>query len=107
MRLHRWDEIAPERITEMVSRKVVSGERVMVSQAYLKRGALVPQHRHASEQLIYVLEGALRVMVEGEETVVRSGEVLWVPADATHQAEALEDTLELDVFSPIRDDWAG
>ncbi len=107
VRLHRWDEIAPERITEMVSRKVVSGERVMVSQAYLKRGALVPQHRHASEQLIYVLEGALRVMVEGEETVVRSGEVLWVPADATHQAEALEDTLELDVFSPIRDDWAG
>ncbi len=106
-RLHRWDEIELERITEMVSRKVVSGERAMVVQVYLKRGALVPRHRHDSEQLTYVLEGALRAVVDEEETIVRAGEVLWVPAGVAHQAEALDDTLELDIFSPIRGEWLG
>lgn len=104
-RLHRWDEIELERVTEMVSRKVVSGDGVMVAQVYLKRGALVPRHRHDSEQLVYVLEGALRAVVDDEETIVRAGEVLWVPARVPHQAEALDDTLELDIFSPIRRDW--
>jgi quercetin dioxygenase-like cupin family protein len=104
-RLRRWDEIALEKITEMVSRKIISGHQVMLAHVYLKRGALVPIHRHESEQMTYVLQGALRVDVGGVEFTVREGEVLHVPSGVPHQAEALDDTLELDVFSPGREDW--
>ena len=104
-RLHRWDEIALEKITEMMSQKIVAGEREMLAQIYLKRGAQVPMHSHASEQMTYILQGALRFVVDGEEIIVREGEVLHIPGGAPHQAEALEDTFELDVFSPIREDW--
>lgn len=103
--LHRWDEIALEKVTEMISRKIVSGEREMLAQIYLKRGALVPIHAHDSEQMTYILQGALRFLVDGEEIVVREGEVLHIPSRLPHQAEALEDTLELDVFSPVRAEW--
>ena len=89
----------------MISRKIVTGDREMLAQTYLKRGALVPLHTHASEQMTYVLQGALRFHVEGEEVIVREGEVIHIPSGASHQAEALEDTFELDVFSPIREDW--
>src|SRR6267143_7136168 len=101
VRLHRWDEIALEKVTEMISRKIVTGEREMVAQIYLKRGALVPIHAHDSEQMTYILQGALRFLVDGEEIIVREGEVLHIPSQLPHQAEALEDTLELDVFSPV------
>lgn len=105
VRVHRWDEIALEKITEMISRKIVAGEREMLAQIYLKRGALVPMHSHESEQMTYILQGVLRVVVDGEELTVREGEVLHIPSRVPHQAEALEDTLELDVFSPLRRDW--
>ena len=104
-RLHRWDEIALEKITEMVSQKIICGEREMMAQIYLKRGAQVPMHAHESEQMTYVLQGALRFLVDGEEVIVREGDVLHIPSGVAHQAEALEDTFELDVFSPIRGDW--
>jgi quercetin dioxygenase-like cupin family protein len=104
-RLHRWDEIALEKVTELISRKVVTGTREMIAQIYLKKGALVPMHRHESEQLTYVLQGAMRFAVGGEEFTVREGEVLHIASQVPHQAEALEDTFELDVFSPIRQDW--
>ena len=103
--LHRWDEIALEKVTEMISRKIVSGDREMLAQIYLKRGALVPMHAHESEQMTYILQGALRVVVDGQEIIVREGEVLHIPSRTPHQSEALEDTLELDVFSPIRSEW--
>jgi quercetin dioxygenase-like cupin family protein len=104
-RLHRWDEIALEKVTEMLSRKIVSGEREMLVQSYVKRGCLVPMHAHPSEQMIYVLQGALRFLVGGEEITVREGDVLHIPAGVAHQSEALEDTFELDVFSPPRPEW--
>ena len=103
--LNRWDEIALEKVTEMISRKIVTGEREMLSQIYLKRGALVPMHKHESEQLTYVMQGALRFLVGGEEAIVREGEVLVIPSWIEHQVEALDDTLTLDIFSPIRQDW--
>ena len=103
--LHRWDEIALEKVTEMISRKIVSGDREMLAQIYLKRGALVPMHKHEAEQLTYTLQGALRFLVDGEEVIVREGEVLLIPSWVEHQAEALDDTLTLDIFSPIRHDW--
>ena len=105
VRLHRWDEIALEKVTEMISRKIVSGEREMLAQIYLKRGALVPIHAHDSEQMTYILQGSLRFLIDGEEIIVREGEVLHIPSRLPHQAEALEDTLELDVFSPVRTEW--
>src|SRR5947207_4824723 len=105
VRLHRWDEIALEKVTEMLSRKMVSGDREMMVQSYVKRGCLVPMHAHESEQMTYVLHGALKFLVAGEEITVREGEVLHIPAGIQHQAEALEDTFELDVFSPLRVGW--
>jgi unsaturated pyranuronate lyase len=107
VRVHRWDEIALEKITEMISQKIIAGEREMLAQIYLKRGALVPLHTHESEQMTYILQGALRCLVDGEEITVREGEVLHIPSGTPHQAEALEDTFELDVFSPVRKDWIG
>src|SRR5436190_21154009 len=105
VRLHRRDEIALEKVTEMLSRKVVAGDREMLVQIYVKRGCLVPMHAHASEQMTYVLQGALKFLVGGEDITVREGEVLHIPAGVEHQAEALEDTFELDFFSPIRKEW--
>jgi quercetin dioxygenase-like cupin family protein len=103
--VHRWDEIDLVKITEMMSQKVVTGTHQMLAQTYLKQGALVPLHTHPSEQMTYVLQGAVRFVVAGEETIVREGEVLHIPANAPHQAEVLEDTFQLDVFSPPRADW--
>jgi quercetin dioxygenase-like cupin family protein len=105
VKLHRWDEIALEKVTEMVSRKFVTGQRQMLAQIYLKKGALVPMHKHESEQFTHVLTGSMKFLVGGEEITVREGEVLLIPSWVEHQAEALEDTFELDVFSPIRQDW--
>ena len=105
VRLHRWDEIALEKVTEVISRKLVTGEREMLTQIYLKRGALVPMHKHESEQMTYVLQGGLKFLVGGEEVIVREGEVLVIPSWVEHQVEALDDTLTLDIFSPIRQDW--
>jgi quercetin dioxygenase-like cupin family protein len=105
VRLHRWDEIALDKVTEMLSRKIVTGEREMLVQVYVKRGCLMPIHSHPSEQMTYVLQGALKFLVDGEEITVREGEVIHIPSGVEHQAEALEDTFELDVFSPIREEW--
>ena len=102
---HRWDDIALEKVTEMISRKIITGAHQMVAQIYLKRGAIVPMHDHESEQMTYVLSGALKFLVDGREVVVREGEVLHIPSWLPHQAEALDDTFEMDLFSPIRQDW--
>jgi quercetin dioxygenase-like cupin family protein len=105
LHVHRWDEIALEKVTEMISRKVVSGERTTLTQVYFKKGALVPTHSHQAEQMTYVLQGVLRYLVGPEEIIVREGEVLHVPTAVPHQAEALEDTFVLGVFSPPRAGW--
>ena len=82
----------------MISQKIVAGEREMLAQIYLKRGALVPMHAHESEQMTYILQGSLRFLVGGEEIIVREGEVLHIPSNVPHKAEALEDTLDVDIF---------
>ena len=89
----------------MVSRKFVSGTRETLAQIYLKRGALVPQHAHDGEQMTYVLQGALKLLVGGDEVTLREGEVLHIPSNVPHQVEALDDTFVLGVFSPVRTDW--
>jgi quercetin dioxygenase-like cupin family protein len=104
-RRYRWDEIELEKVTEMISRKIITGEREMLAHINLKKGALVPTHQHVSEQMTYIIRGALRFLIGAEEITVQEGEVLHIPSNVPHQAEALEDTFELDVFSPIRQDW--
>lgn len=101
-----WDELALEKITEMASRKVIAGARQTVAQVWFKKGALVARHVHESEQVSYVLDGALRCVVDGEDVIVRAGEVVVIPSGVPHQIEALDDTLLIDIFSPARTDWS-
>ena len=103
-----WDRIPKERMTEQIERRFVHGERAMVAQVFLKKGAIVQSHTHESEQITYILEGALRLWLgaNGEQDVtVHAGEILTIPSNVPHRAEALEDTLDVDVFSPPRQDW--
>src|SRR5687768_15259419 len=101
----RWDDIPLEHVSETLSRKIITGEREMVTQIFMKQGCFVPTHSHESEQVTYVLKGALKFCLAGREIVVRAGEVLCIPSWLEHSAEALEETLEMDIFSPIRQDW--
>ena len=101
----RWDSVPLEVMSDVISRKVIAGEKAMVAQVFLKKDAVVPEHFHESEQITYILEGALKFELEGKEVVVRQGEVLHIPSNVPHRAVALEDTVDLDIFSPIRTDW--
>jgi quercetin dioxygenase-like cupin family protein len=100
-----WDTVPLETMSEMISRKVISGEKAMVAQVFLKKDAVVPEHKHESEQITYIVTGALKFDIEGREVIVRAGEVLHIPSWVPHRAVALEDTLDVDIFSPIRTDW--
>ena len=105
---HRWDEMPKEVVTESLDRRLITGVRMMLTHVYLKRGAVVPRHSHDNEQITYILEGALRFWIGEDEAQVfdvRAGEVLCIPPNVPHKAEALEDTLDVDIFSPPRQDW--
>lgn len=105
---YRWDDMPKENVTEMLDRRLITGDRMMLAHVYLKKGAIVPHHSHENEQLTYILEGALRFWIgedESETLDVRAGEVLHIPSNVPHKAEALEDTLDVDIFSPPRQDW--
>ncbi len=105
---YRWADMPKEQVSERLSRRLITGDRVMLAHVYLKKGCVVPKHAHENEQFTYILEGALRFLVGddgSEEVVVRAGEVLHLPSNVPHAAQALEDTLDVDVFSPPRQDW--
>ncbi|HEX4470254.1 MAG TPA: cupin domain-containing protein [Gemmatimonadaceae bacterium] len=105
---YRWEEMPREKVSAMLDRRLITGDRMMLAHVYLKKGCVVPKHSHENEQFTYILEGALRFWIgedEKEEVVVRAGEVLHIPSNVLHKAEALEDTLDVDVFSPPREDW--
>jgi quercetin dioxygenase-like cupin family protein len=96
-----------EKVTDVIHRKVISGEKAMLAQIFLQKGAVVPMHSHENEQLTYLLEGTLKFWIgeERQELILRAGEVLHLPSKVPHQAEALEDCIDVDVFSPPRQDW--
>ncbi|MBL8125847.1 MAG: cupin domain-containing protein [Pyrinomonadaceae bacterium] len=105
---YRWEDMPKERVTDSLDRRLITGERMMLAHVYLKKGCVVPQHSHENEQLTYILEGALHFWIGedgSEEVTVRAGEVLVIPSNVLHKAEALEDTLDVDIFSPPRQDW--
>ena len=108
VKFFRWSDMPKERVTDQISRRLVTGDRMMLAHVYLDKGSIVPKHSHENEQLTYILEGALHFRIgedQKEEIDVRAGEVLWIPSNVPHQALALEDTLDVDVFSPPRQDW--
>ena len=105
---YRWNDMPKEKVSESIDRRLVTGDRMMLAHVYLKKGCIVPKHSHENEQLTYILEGCLKFWIgddESQELLVRAGEVLHIPSNVPHKAEALEDTLDVDIFSPPRQDW--
>jgi quercetin dioxygenase-like cupin family protein len=101
----RLKDLPVEEVNPLLDRQIVSGERSMLARIILRKGCIVPMHSHDNEQISYILEGALRFSIEGREIVVSAGEVLVIPSQVPHSAEALEDTVDLDLFCPPRADW--
>ena len=105
---HVWARIPEETLKGTITRKLITGERMMIAHVHLKKGDDVPRHQHENEQLTYILEGALRLWFganDEREITVRAGEVVVIPSNVPHRALALEDTLDVDVFNPPRQDW--
>jgi quercetin dioxygenase-like cupin family protein len=105
---YRWDALPREELSPLIGRRLITGGQMMLAHVYLKKGAIVPKHDHHNEQITYILEGRLRFWFgddESEVIEVDAGEVLTIPPHLPHKAEALEDTLDVDVFTPPREDW--
>ena len=100
-----WRSVLLEDLNALLQRQFVVGQNVMLARVLLKKGCVVPEHSHHNEQITYILEGALKFWIDGREIVVNAGEVLLIPSHMPHKAEALEDTVDLDVFNPPRADW--
>ena len=100
-----WNDVEIEAMNPLLGRQLIVGHQVMLARVLLKKGCIVPLHSHVNEQLSYILEGALKFYIDGKEIVVRAGEVLTIPPNMPHKAEAMEDTVDLDVFNPPRADW--
>jgi quercetin dioxygenase-like cupin family protein len=101
----RLKELPVEQVNPLLDRQLVTGQRSMLARIILRKGCIVPLHSHDNEQITYVLEGALKFQIQGREIVVAAGEVLVIPSQVPHSAEALEDTVDLDIFCPPREDW--
>ena len=100
-----WDAIAVEALNPLLGRQLVVGQNIMLARVLLKKGCVVPEHSHPNEQVTYILEGALKFWIDGREIVVNAGEKLTIPPNMPHKAEAMKDTVDLDVFHPPRADW--
>jgi quercetin dioxygenase-like cupin family protein len=100
-----WTDVEVEAMNPLLGRQLIVGHQVMLARVLLKKGCIVPLHSHVNEQLSYILEGALKFYIDGKEIVVRAGEVLTIPPNMPHKAEAMEDTVDLDIFNPPRADW--
>ena len=106
--LYNWEKVPLERLNNKISRKLVTSDRMMIAHVYIEKDGIVPKHSHHNEQISYVLEGALTFLLgedQDEEVIVRTGEVLVIPSNLPHSAVALEDTLDVDIFNPPREDW--
>src|SRR5207245_9392467 len=105
---YRWDDMPKEQVSDVLDRRLITGDRMMLTQVYLKKGAIVPRHAHDNEQITYILEGGLRFWIGEDESQVidvLAGDVLHIPSLVQHKAEALDDTLDVDIFSPPQQDW--
>jgi len=100
-----WKTMEIERLNDKLSRQMISGENATISQLLLKKGAAVPRHSHMNEQYSWIISGALKFVFDDREILVGEGEVLVIPANVAHSAVALEDTVDVDIFAPRREDW--
>jgi quercetin dioxygenase-like cupin family protein len=100
-----WKTTEIEKMNDKLSRQMISGENATISQLLLKKGASVPRHSHVNEQYSWIISGALKFVFDDREILVGEGEVLVIPANVAHSAVALEDTLDVDIFAPRREDW--
>jgi len=100
-----WKSVEIEDLNPLLKRHFIVGQNIMLARVLLKKGCIVPEHSHHNEQVTYILDGALKFWIDGKEIVVRAGEVLVIPPHMPHKAEALENTVDLDVFNPPRADW--
>lgn len=100
-----WNTVEREHLNPLIDREMLTGQNLMLARVIMKKGAHVPLHHHHNEQVTYILEGALKFAIDGKEIVVKAGEVLCIPSNMPHEAWALEDTIDLDVFNPPREDW--
>src|SRR5579863_8860391 len=100
-----WNSVELEDLNPLLQRHFVVGQNVMLARVLLKKGCIVPEHSHHNEQITYILEGALKFWIDGKEIVVNAGEVLTIPPHMPHKAEAVADTVDLDIFNPPRADW--
>ena len=103
--LIRWAETEEEKLNEKITRKLAVGKNEMVGRLHLAKGAVVPPHKHLAEQITMVMSGALKFTIGGKDTTVLAGEVFIIPPNVVHSAVALEDSDDLDAFSPLREDW--
>jgi quercetin dioxygenase-like cupin family protein len=100
-----WSSVEVEALNPLLGRQLVVGQNLMLARVLLKKGCIVPEHSHPNEQLTFIAEGALKFWIDGQEIVVNAGECLTIPPNMPHKAEALEDTVDFDVFNPPRADW--
>lgn len=100
-----WNSFAVEHLNPLLQRQFVVGQDVMLARVLLRKGCIVPEHSHPNEQITYILEGALKFWIDGKQIIVNAGEVLIIPPNMPHKAEALAYTIDLDVFNPPREDW--
>jgi quercetin dioxygenase-like cupin family protein len=100
-----WKDVEREKLNEKIDREMVVGDGLMLARVFIRKGGHVPLHHHHNEQVTYILEGALKFAIDGKEIVVKAGELLCIPPNMPHEAWAVEDTLDLDVFTPPREDW--
>ena len=105
MLLTSWEKMETEKLSRTITRQMLSGETATIARIFLARGAIVPRHAHVNEQYSLILSGALKFIFDDREVVVRAGEIMLIPGNEPHAAEALEDTVDLDFFVPIREDW--
>ena len=105
MQYYNWNLLEEEPLNPLLGRKVINGQNVTVARIRLRKGAVVPMHSHANEQISMLESGALRFSIAGEDRVLRAGDAVVIPASAPHMVEALEDSLAVDLFAPRREDW--
>jgi quercetin dioxygenase-like cupin family protein len=105
IKIKKWTDIEVEQLTPLLTRQMLSSERLTVAIVRLKKGCIVPQHSHESEQITSILDGALEFEINNQTIVLRKGESMVIPSHVPHAAKALEDTIDLDIFSPVRGDW--
>ena len=105
MQLYSWDSVRKEQMNPKVSRRVVNGEKMTVAEISIAKDGAVPVHQHENEQMTHVVEGVLKFDIGGKEVIVRKGEILHIPSNVPHGGVALEDSVSVEIFVPVRQDW--